>query len=60
MDDDGDGYDAFATDRLWQPSAFFEDPATYKTSLFAPVELDGKSRRVSHARVAPANSPQCP
>lgn len=53
MDDHGDDYDAFATDRLWKPSAFFDDPATYKTSLFAPIELDGKSHRVSHARVAP-------
>ncbi|KAJ4353566.1 uncharacterized protein N0V89_005296 [Didymosphaeria variabile] len=43
MDDDGVAYDAFATDRLWKTSSFFGDPATYETSLFAPIQLDGKS-----------------
>ncbi|KAJ4289175.1 hypothetical protein N0V90_011517 [Kalmusia sp. IMI 367209] len=44
MDGAGIVHDAFATERLWKPSAFFEDPATYESSLFAPVQLDGMSR----------------
>ena len=42
-DDDGDGaHDAFATGRLWKASSLFDDPAMYNSSLFAPIELDGK------------------
>lgn len=53
MDSDGQAYDAFATDRLWKSSSLFEDPATYESSLFAHIQLDGNSRRVSHSRVDP-------
>ncbi|KAF2451032.1 hypothetical protein P171DRAFT_378527 [Karstenula rhodostoma CBS 690.94] len=48
MDGHGDGYDAFATDRLWKASSFFEDPATYETSLFAPIQLDVPQIKLDH------------
>jgi hypothetical protein len=60
MDDDGAGHDAFATDALWTPSPFFQDPATYETSLFAPIQLDGKSRRVPQFTRRPADGAQSP
>ena len=41
MDGDGQVDDVFATGRLWKSSSLFEDPATYESSLFAPIQLDG-------------------
>jgi hypothetical protein len=46
MEDDFFGHDAFSTKNLWKPSAFFQDPNTDDSSLFAPLELDGAPRRV--------------
>jgi len=48
MDDDFIG-DAFATDNLWKPSAFFQDPSTYESLLFAPLLFDGMFRRETDA-----------
>ncbi|OAG06049.1 uncharacterized protein CC84DRAFT_1119689 [Paraphaeosphaeria sporulosa] len=48
MGDDGEDHDAFATDGLWKPSSFFEDPATHKTSLFAPIQLDVPQIKLHH------------
>lgn len=47
MDDDGLMEDAFTTENLWKSSTFFQDPSTYESSLFAPLQLEGLFRRVS-------------
>ncbi|KAF2658172.1 hypothetical protein K491DRAFT_625122 [Lophiostoma macrostomum CBS 122681] len=39
MDDDL-RYEAFATEGLWKPSSFFQDPFAFDTPLFAPLQLD--------------------
>jgi hypothetical protein len=43
MDDD-----AFASSRLWAPSALTDDPAAYTSALFAPLELDIPAIRLDH------------
>ncbi|KAF9730919.1 hypothetical protein PMIN04_004003 [Paraphaeosphaeria minitans] len=50
MDHHGDNHDAdaFATDSLWKPSSFFDDPTTYETSLFAPIQLHVPSIKLDH------------
>ena len=37
----------FATDSLWKPSAFLDDPNAHESFLFEPLELDRELRRVS-------------
>lgn len=51
MDDDDLARDAFGTHDLWKPSSFFQDPTTYESSLFAPLQLDGKERVGCSSRV---------
>ncbi|KAF2122307.1 Spc98 family-domain-containing protein [Lophiotrema nucula] len=47
--DDGDLVpDAFATEGLWRPSRFFDDPTNYESSLFGPLELDVPSIKFEH------------
>ncbi|KAF2010391.1 hypothetical protein BU24DRAFT_399704 [Aaosphaeria arxii CBS 175.79] len=48
MDDNGCVRDVFATDELWKPSSFFEDPFTQESTLFAPIELDLPSIQLDH------------
>ncbi|KAF2639609.1 hypothetical protein P280DRAFT_508044 [Massarina eburnea CBS 473.64] len=45
---DEDLHDSFATNRLWQPSSFLEDPATFAPSLFAPLQLDVSSIKIEN------------
>lgn len=46
MDADDPAHDVFSSDYLWKKSTLFQDAETYESSLFAPLELDSKSRRV--------------
>jgi hypothetical protein len=43
--DEGDAvHNVFSSDRLWKQSSLYEDAETYESSLFAPLQLDSKSR----------------
>lgn len=41
MDGDDSIEDVFTSNNLWKASSFTDDPATYESSLFAPLQLDG-------------------
>lgn len=56
MDDDDGIADAFTSDHLWTPSSFTDDPSSYESSLFVPLQLDGKPCRVL---VRKSNRVQC-
>ncbi|KAF1949566.1 hypothetical protein CC80DRAFT_457373 [Byssothecium circinans] len=43
-----DPYDAFASDHLWKSSSFFEDAATFESSLFVSLQLDVPSIKFDH------------
>ncbi|KAF1968505.1 hypothetical protein BU23DRAFT_479911 [Bimuria novae-zelandiae CBS 107.79] len=47
MDDEA-VHDVFSTNRLWKSSALLEDPATYESSLFAPIQLDVPAIKLDH------------
>lgn len=51
MDPDDGDHNVFSSNDLWKQSAFFQDPDTYESFLFAPLELDSRFCRVSLARV---------
>src|SRR4051794_23261607 len=61
MDNEDFIHNVFTTDHLWKPSRFSDDPASYESSLFLPIQLDGGSRRVSvFTRRELSNPQQCP
>ncbi|KAF2265920.1 hypothetical protein CC78DRAFT_559589 [Lojkania enalia] len=54
MDDEGLIHDVFSSDSFWKPSTFLDDPTTYESSLFTPLEFDVPSIRLDHP-YAPKN-----
>jgi len=60
MDDHDHAYDAFTSSHLWQASSLYEDPATFESSLFAPIQLDGMFARLLRTRQTASNRVQFP
>jgi hypothetical protein len=51
MDERDSIHDVFSTDHLWTQSSFFSDVDSQDSSLFAPLELDSASSRLSNKNV---------
>lgn len=50
MDNDDAAYNPFSSSHVWKDTANNDELGTYTSSLFAPLELDSRFRRVRYTQ----------